>query len=360
MINRSEEEISQIVAYSLQMVLSGRSTMDAILLRYPDLVDVLRPEMEAALWLASKSSHYQPDPEFVVRSRKHLMERIRSEGRSARFSARRSGFSLNGQSWMWRLTALAAVFVFLFLSVIGTVYAAKDAVPGDNLYGVKRWTESTAYSLTADANRQAELDMIYAARRLDEAEQLLARGDSDLVPALIAEYEQQVDRSLAALNRAQEKEGPLNERLTGYMRSELARQSHKIDTMLTQVPSENVGILMQALETSKHGQEEVDEAVKKEKLPQSVKDTPGSVATLRSEQKSTGIPPDQRENPGIGDEMKATHQAQPEQRPEQAKTPGPDKTKEPKPDTPPAKNTPEGKDKNKDNAPSDKGNNPKP
>ena len=64
------------------------------------------------------------------------------------------------------LVAIIAV-IFVLLSGAGaTAYAAKSALPGDVLYQVKTGLEQAQMQLTSDANRQAQLHLEFAERRL--------------------------------------------------------------------------------------------------------------------------------------------------------------------------------------------------
>ncbi len=73
---RSLEEIARIFQTSLELIQSGQVTLDGISNRYPDLVEELRPGLEAAEWLIDRKSVLNPSPEFVRYSRRWLVNAI--------------------------------------------------------------------------------------------------------------------------------------------------------------------------------------------------------------------------------------------------------------------------------------------
>lgn len=313
MSNRSEEEISLILSKSLQLVLSGKMTVDAVLLRYPDLVDVLRPELETAVWLSRKSAQFRPRTGFVAQSKRRLMSRIEKEAalQHSRPAARATekAPALNWQSWMVRFAAVAIVFVVLFMSFTGTVYAAKDTVPGDGLYGFKRWTEETTYSMTSDPQRRIELNLAYSSRRVEEAAKLLARGQTDRVAQVLNDYESEVGQAMAILETFEKNGGRVNERLAAFMDTELTRQTEKLTVMMSQVPSEKKDTINHALETSKKGSEQVEDSVGQGNGP---KGTPTD-SSQNQGQPGNNQGKDATTQPGKGPEVRDTQGVSPTQ-----------------------------------------------
>ena len=265
MSNFSEEEISQIVAKSLHLVLSGKSSIESILFRYPELVDILRPELETAMLLERVRSQFSPSPGFVKRSKARLMERIEQEaaypqaayhhvatGNGGRARAAKSA----GQSWMWRFAAMAAVLMLLFVSFTGTVYAARDTVPGDGLYGFKRWTEETTYSLTSDLSQQARLRLAFSSRRLEEANQLLSRGQTEQAGQVLEEYQRQVEQAVEILEKAKEAGKDNAGRVADEMVVELERHTERLKGMEANAPG-SMNILESAMKASMRGSDQL-------------------------------------------------------------------------------------------------------
>ncbi|MEJ3652386.1 DUF5667 domain-containing protein [Actinomycetes bacterium KLBMP 9759] len=74
-----------------------------------------------------------------------------------------------------RTLVVAAAALVVMLGLGGTsVFASRDALPGDNLYAVKRATETAGLALTFDEQSKARRHLELAATRLDEAQKLAA------------------------------------------------------------------------------------------------------------------------------------------------------------------------------------------
>jgi len=92
------------------------------------------------------------------------------------------------------LLALALIFS----ATVGTVSASQQSLPGSVLYPVKLQYEDTRLSLTQAPEAKALLAMAYAEERVDEAVQLVERGDEVPEP-LAARYQVQVGLALQTM-----------------------------------------------------------------------------------------------------------------------------------------------------------------
>ncbi|MFC5994004.1 DUF5667 domain-containing protein [Pseudonocardia hispaniensis] len=94
-----------------------------------------------------------------------------------------------------RVGVLSAAALLVMVAMAGSgVFASRDALPGDALYGIKRITESTSLALTWDDEAKARRHLDLAATRLGEIEQLVARQraaapDPALLESTISEFE---------------------------------------------------------------------------------------------------------------------------------------------------------------------------
>jgi hypothetical protein len=132
-----------------------------------------------------------PREAFVRRARRELVARLpdRPEPRATWWEA----------LWHRRLPLLhvragALVSALLVLAVIfvltnGVLTAAAAAAPGDRLYGVQVQIDRLPLVFTRNTEAAARLRLELAAKRLSEAEQTVAVGHPDRVPAALRAYE---------------------------------------------------------------------------------------------------------------------------------------------------------------------------
>ena len=159
-MNRKEE----VLARCIDEVLSGRSTAEDCLLRYPELRDELKPLLAVALSIQPPKA--VPSPEFRTRLRRQLQEVMSPvPSREDRKQANRG--------WFVSLLSVRAVAVLLLAFVVlssGTisVYAAQSSLPGDALYPVKIGVEKMQVAVAANPEDKAYLHLKLAQRRIDE------------------------------------------------------------------------------------------------------------------------------------------------------------------------------------------------
>lgn len=79
----------------------------------------------------------------------------------------------------------AAALAFMIALTGGGVFASKDALPGDQLYAMKRATETAETALTFGEEAKAQRHLQVATRRLDEVEKLVTRQQTITDPKLV-------------------------------------------------------------------------------------------------------------------------------------------------------------------------------
>jgi hypothetical protein len=77
----------------------------------------------------------------------------------------------------YRFTAVFVIAAVLLTSGVGVTFASTDALPGDVLYPVKEVAEELQQQLIFDETKKTEFAIDRAHRRLQEIEQLAARGE---------------------------------------------------------------------------------------------------------------------------------------------------------------------------------------
>lgn len=93
-----------------------------------------------------------------------------------------------------RLALTASAVLALVAIAGGGVFASRDALPGDSLYGIKRVAESAGIALTFDDSARAARHLELASTRLREVEQLVdqkraEKADPALVKSTILDFD---------------------------------------------------------------------------------------------------------------------------------------------------------------------------
>lgn len=239
MFDQDEQDFSQIVEAGVELILSGKATLEQVLARYPDQAEEIRPELEVAIWLSSRSQEVAPRPGFVSASRRRVVDRIKQEAKS---TGKKHAFM--GIAWPKRLSfqwvAVALVLLVLFSGTGGMVTFAQGAVPGENLYPVKRASETVAYTVTFTDTRRVELSARFAERRLDEAGQLMEISDYQAVEAVLKEYGQEITRTAALIQIIGVSNAPQAAALARDYQATLSKQALVVQEMQSAAPADIV------------------------------------------------------------------------------------------------------------------------
>lgn len=153
------------------------------------------------------------------------------------------------------LTSLVAVIVVLALLLGGagmTALAARSALPGDALYGVKTRIEETQVRLAGDAARQVELHLQLAQRRLDEIEKLIAEGRYNNINQAVQEFQRHIQDALVALNQVSAGDPVRAAELSLRITQELTRYAQALSGMANGLPEAVRSELENALQLSEN------------------------------------------------------------------------------------------------------------
>lgn len=166
------EKLFDALETCLQALEQGE-TIDSALTLFPALAADLRPILEASLQARTVGRVAVPE-EAQQRGRARVLRRA-AELREAKRVPRRS--------WLFSFRPLALTFVLaiFLLSGTGLVRAASASLPGDNLYPVKRTWEDFRLIFVSNPQEIQSLELEYETERVDEVNELLARGRTELV-----------------------------------------------------------------------------------------------------------------------------------------------------------------------------------
>jgi hypothetical protein len=148
---------------------------ESVLRLFPEMKDELLPLLEA-----SRQARLLAIPEVPAvvlrRNRARVLQHAASmREASAKARRQRALFAFPRLA-----TSLAIAFLFLF-SGTGLVRASGGALPGDNLYPVKRTWEDVRLLLVFNPESREELESEFEQERLHEVDELLAEGRHETI-----------------------------------------------------------------------------------------------------------------------------------------------------------------------------------
>jgi len=158
--------------------------VEAVLSRYPKFAEELRPILKAASQ-AKKMSAPAPSQAAVIRGRARLMQQV-AEKREGKIAPRKRVIP-----FFQRIAISFTMTAMLLLSGTGLVSASSSALPGQNLYPVKRNWESVRLFFAFDPNSRVLLEDEFKLEREHEANELLSERE---------EYEVEFSGVLSTVN----------------------------------------------------------------------------------------------------------------------------------------------------------------
>ena len=154
--------------------LENGASLDSILARYPDLANDLRPILKASV-MARTMAVPAPSPDAVRRGRAKLLQHA-SEMREAKIAPRKRMIPV-----FQRLAISFTLAAFFLASGTGLVGASSTALPGENLYPVKRTWEDVRLFFTFNPDYKEFLESEFESERLDEVGELLTEGRHETI-----------------------------------------------------------------------------------------------------------------------------------------------------------------------------------
>lgn len=144
--------------------------IEAVLKLYPQEAEELRPVLEAAIQARALALPAVPEA-AMQRGRARVLQRANEIRKSA--PRPRTRWSIFGFP---RLATSLAIALFFLVSATGLVSASNGALPGDNLYPVKRSWEGLRLLFVFSPEERVGLQSRFEQERLDEISELLTEG----------------------------------------------------------------------------------------------------------------------------------------------------------------------------------------
>lgn len=234
----------------LQAIVAGES-LEACLARFPDQRQDLEPMLMAVLRLQAVRRLEAPSA-FRQAGRGRLLAAIEVapqpaiSGRTPLFQQFKAFFAgvLHPPRLAPLAMRLALALIVLLAGTVTTTYAAQTALPGNPLYAVKLAGEDVHLYL---ASNPATLRLVFAQRRLDEAEALQQRGQARNLPSVLGRY----DQILLAWSSAAESAG-LQDPADASHR--LAAQLEQLHTLAQQAPPDQQALVQASQQVTRQAQ----------------------------------------------------------------------------------------------------------
>lgn len=166
-------EIFDALEICLQEMESG-ADLDSVLARFPEHAEELRPILQTAV-KARDLVTGDPSPDVVRRSRAKVLQRA-AELRESNAAPYRRGLPVFS-----RLAISFALTALFLASSAGLVNASASALPGENLYPVKRGWENIRLFLIFNPQAREMLKDEFENERLHEVNELLAEGRHEVI-----------------------------------------------------------------------------------------------------------------------------------------------------------------------------------
>ena len=172
--------------------------------------------------------------EAVAHQRKEqfIKNAITARQQNVTFSSKPRLLNHETKIYRWRNTMTAkvigivmAVLIVLGSAGMGTVAASQSSLPTEALYPLKQWSENIRLDLTTDPNKQLDLQLDFADRRVDEYVELVEDG---VVPpeSLLLQYQQLLQ---LAAQLTDETDDPLQSKLK--MQNRMQNQQNRMVMM---------------------------------------------------------------------------------------------------------------------------------
>jgi hypothetical protein len=200
---RNQDKLSNILNHCLELIESNVETVDSILEKYPDYSDVLRPPLEAAQWLYSRSEFFNPRPGFVQLSRRRLINRFQNYSDAVGISTDTGTFLppfFQKRRILIQYSALITLTaVLLFVGYRSSSFLVQRSIPGDPLYSLKLAQEDFRLSLSLSDVVEAQLRIEFAQKRVIEMQELVLVGRGSLLDETMDNFGYQMDKAAAII-----------------------------------------------------------------------------------------------------------------------------------------------------------------
>jgi len=193
-----DQRIDKILEIFTPAIENGQETIDSIVEKYPQYANVLRPRLEALLWLVSAKKNLEPRTGFTSSSRQYMEQQFKSF--QPRNFWQRVFSRYTPQRWVFNFTAPVIVILLLALVINSAILTARLSIPGDPLYSTKLVIEDIQLAFTFNLVDKTDLYLQFSRERTTEFVELVLEGDYELLPPAANRLETEIIASLHSIN----------------------------------------------------------------------------------------------------------------------------------------------------------------
>jgi hypothetical protein len=288
MVEFDNDFIERVLQDCLHKLRSGEATLDTVLSEYPEIEEELRPRLDLALWLSSRRDYLDPSPEFIMASRKRVVNKLERElkrdlpVKSPPFFI--TWFNLLGlTNFRTRSISFTAILILLATLVIANlaiIAAAEQAVPGDMLYSLKLTHEKFSLAMSPNEASQAHLSLRYTQRRIAEIRQLIWEGRYENVPESIDKLEGQVGQTIRSLDAVANRDSGEAKLLASSLHYILSNQNKDLAVLFAIAPGPAKPGIQEAMRVSEEGLIAAQKVIQGEEAASIVDTTPSPTASI--------------------------------------------------------------------------------
>lgn len=233
----------KIIETCIDDVMSGHKTVADCLAAYPQyrsqLTDIFRllPYLQAA-------QGFMPSEGFKQVALKHFIAHSQNSPARDRVNAPWKPAFSGIRQIVW-ISAVLVVACLVLLSV-GVAFASSRAIPGDNLYPAKLGIEQIQIMFSGSQEREAELLITFACRRLDEVARLIEIDRPDQLGPSITAYQNKLAATMDILSNKNLANTDSNYKLISKAYLLVARNEALLDQLLTRVPANSQSAIQSA------------------------------------------------------------------------------------------------------------------
>jgi len=225
----------------------------------PPASDDLRPLVALAAELRDTLAPAASTEATRHRVQARVLRRVRAQTPAAR---RRPATERRRPLILRPAYAIAGLALALLMTFgTGVAYAAESTLPGDSLYAVKRGLEEVRLALSGTVEGDAALTASFADRRLAEIESLTARGRWRDVDQALQAYQTHIDDLVRLEALASD---PAE---AAFVEARLSHHLEVLERVRGSAPESAQPALLQALERTGRGRQEVESRQDDKKKP---------------------------------------------------------------------------------------------